>query len=66
MQVFNGSSCDFLSPLVLQKISEDNFNELNDYDAPFCEDNTRAGLLISLCSNSVNLITLIPPNRLKF
>ena len=26
-----------LSPLILQKMKEDNISELGDYDAPFCE-----------------------------
>ena len=56
----------YLSPLVSQKISEDNFNELDDYGAPFCEDNKRTGLVICLCPNSDHLISLIPSNRLKF
>ena len=38
----------------------------DDYGAPFCEDNKRTGLVISFCSNSYHLISLIPPNRLKF
>ena len=55
-----------MSPLVLQKMNEDNFDELDDYGTPFCEGNTRTGLVISLCLISDHLITLIPPNRLKF
>ena len=31
------SSWDFLSPLVLQRINEDNFNKSDDNDAPLCE-----------------------------
>ena len=27
----------FLSPLVLQKMKEDYFSQLDDYDEPFCE-----------------------------
>ena len=27
----------FVSPLVLQKINTDNFNQLDDYRVPFCE-----------------------------
>ena len=37
MQVFKWSSWDFLSPLVLQKLKEDYFSQLDDYDEPFCE-----------------------------
>ena len=67
----------FYKPLVLQKVKEDYFSQLDDYDEPFCErrrelpignsllvnDNTRMGLV---CSNSNPLISLIPPNCLKF
>ena len=38
MQVLIWSSWDFLPPLILQKIKEDNqVSQLGDYDAPFCE-----------------------------
>ena len=30
------SSWDFLSPSVLQKMKEDSFSQLDDYDDPFC------------------------------
>ena len=49
-----------MSPLVLQMINEDNFNELDDYGAPFREDSKRMGPVISLCSNSDHLNSLIP------
>ena len=53
----NTSSCDFLPPLILQKMKEDNFSQFGDYDAPFCNNNTLMGLIISFCSNSNNLIS---------
>ena len=37
MQVLTWSSWDFLSPLVLQKMKEDYFSQLDNYDEPFCE-----------------------------
>ena len=37
MQVLKWSCWDFVSPLVLQKINVDNFNQLDDYRVPFCE-----------------------------
>ena len=37
---------------MLQKMKEDNINQLGDYDAPSVNSNTRMGLVISLCSNS--------------
>ena len=37
MQVLKSSSLDFLSPLILQKMKEDNVSQLGDYDMPFCE-----------------------------
>ena len=37
MRALKWSSWDFLSPLILQKMKEDNIGELGDYDAPFCE-----------------------------
>ena len=45
---------DFLSTLILQKMKEDNISQLGDFDA---NDNTRMGLVISLCSNSNHLIS---------
>ena len=50
-----------LSPLILQKMKEDNINQLDDYDEPFCELQYSVGLVISLCSNSNHLMSLIPP-----
>ena len=46
---------------MVQKMKEDNISQLGDYDEPFCNNNTRVGLIISLCSNSNHLISLIPP-----
>ena len=48
---------DLLSPLILQKMKEDNISQLGDYDAPFCEQQHTQGLFISLCSNSNHLIS---------
>ena len=42
-------------------MKEDNISQFGDYDAPFCNNNTRMGLIISFCSNSNHLISLIPP-----
>ena len=36
---------------------EDNISQLGDYDAPFCEHNTRMSLVKSLCLNSNHLIS---------
>ena len=36
MEVLKWSSWDFLSPLLLQKMKEDYFSQLDDYDKPFC------------------------------
>ena len=41
----------------------DNFSQLNDYDVLVCERQHRHGLVISLCSNSNNLISFPPPPR---
>ena len=38
---------EFLSPLILQNMKEDNISQLGDYDAPL-NNNTRMGLVISL------------------
>ena len=40
MQVFKWSSWDFLSPLILQKVKEDNISQLGNY----VNNNTRMGL----------------------
>ena len=45
---------------MLQKMKEDNISQLGDYDAPSV-NNTRMGLVISLCPNSNHLISLISP-----
>ena len=38
MQVLKWNSWDFLSPLILQKMKEDNISQLDDYEATFCEE----------------------------
>ena len=43
------------------KMTEDNVSQLGDYGAHSVNDNTLMGLVISLCSNSDHLISLIPP-----
>ena len=40
-------------------MKEDNISQLGDYDAPLCEQQYTH--VISLCSNSNHLISLIPP-----
>ena len=50
---------------MLQKMKEDNISQLGDYDAPSVNNNTRMGLVISLCPNSNHLISLIPPRLLQ-
>ena len=55
-----------LSLSALQKMKEDNISQLGDYDAPCYEQQYMHGLVISLCSNSNHLISLIPPNCLIF
>ena len=46
-------------------MKEDNIRQLGDYDAPSVNINTRMGRVISLCSNSNHLISLIPPRLLQ-
>ena len=53
-----------LSPLILQKMKEDNISQLGDYDVPFCEQYTHGSFYISF-SNSNHLISLIPPKLPK-
>ena len=39
----------FLSPLIIQKMKEDNISQLDDYDVPFCEQQyTHGSCYISL------------------
>ena len=45
----------------LRKMKEDNVSQLDDYRAHSVYNNTRKGLVISLCLNSNHLISLIPP-----
>ena len=42
-------------------MKEDNVSKLDNYGAHSVYNNTRMGLVISLCSNSNQFITLIPP-----
>ena len=55
-----------LSPLVLQKIKEDYFSQLDDYDEPFCEQQYTHGSCLFVCSNSNPLISLIPRTASNF
>ena len=48
MQVLKWSSWHFLSPLILQKMKENNISQLDDYHTPFCEQQTGMSLVISL------------------
>ena len=50
----------------LRKINQDNLNEPVVMVCPSLNNNTRTGLVISLCLNTNPLMSLIPPNRLKF
>ena len=45
MQVLKWSSWDFLSPLVLKKMKEDYFSQLDDYDESFFEQQYSMGLV---------------------
>ena len=60
MQVLKWTSWDLLSSLVSRKINENNFNESNDYGAPFSEWQFKHGH----CSNSNNMFNLTPPPRI--
>ena len=43
-------------------MKEDNqFSQLGDYDAPFCEQQYTHGSVVIIYSNSNHLISLIPP-----
>ena len=46
--------------LVLQKMKEDYFSQLDDYDEPFCEQQYTDGPCLFVCSNSNPLMSLIP------
>ena len=50
----------------LQKTKEDFFSQLNDYNESFCEQQYIHGSCLFVCSNSNLLISLIPPNSLRF
>ena len=57
-----------LVAISLRKTKEDELNERGDFGVPFysLNNNTRTGLVICLCLNANPLISLIPPNGLKF
>ena len=65
MQVLKWSSWDFLSPLILQKMKEDNISELDHYDAPFCEQQYTHGSCYIPLFKFKSFDQLIPPNRPK-
>ena len=44
-------SLETLSPLVLQKMKEDYFSQLDDYDKPFCDQQYTHGSCLFVCSN---------------
>ena len=52
-----------LVTISLRKVNEDDLNERDDYGMPFSEQQYTHG---SLCLNANPLISLIPPNGLKF
>ena len=66
MQVLKCSSSDFLSPLILRKMKEDNISQLDDYDAPFCEQQYKHGSCYISLFKFKSFDQLIPPNCLKF
>ena len=47
-------------------MTEDNVSQLDNYGAHSMYNNTRMGLVISLCSNSDQFITLIPHKLPQF
>ena len=64
----NGIECKYLSELLrlsitinFTKMKEDNISQLGDYDVPLCEQQYKHGSSIFLCSNSNDLISLLPP-----
>ena len=50
----------------LRKINDDALNKGHDYGVPFSEQQYMPGLVIYLFLNANPLISLIPPNGLKF
>ena len=67
MQVLKWSSWDFLSPLILQNLKEDNISQLGNYDAPFYEQQyTYGSCYISLFKFKSFDQLIPPPNCLKF
>ena len=66
MQVFKWISWYFLSQLVLQKMKEDNFSQIDDYDAPFYERQyIRKSCHISFFKFN-SFYQFSPPHCLKF
>ena len=43
-----------------------NISQLGDYNAPFCEQQHTMALVMSICSNSNHLISLIPQTASNF
>ena len=64
MQVLKSPSWDFCYHN-LPKINEDDLNEQHDYGVPFSEQQYTQGAC-NICLNANPLISLIPPNGLKF
>ena len=50
-----------LSPLILQKVKEDNIRQLGDYDAPFCEQQYTHGSCYITLLKFKSFDQLIPP-----
>ena len=61
MQVLKWSSWDFLSPLIIQKMKEDNISQLGDYDMPFCEQQYTHGFCYISLFKLKSFDQLIPP-----
>ena len=51
----------FLSPLILQKIKENNISRFGDYDTPFCEQQYRHGSCYISLFKFKSFNQLIPP-----
>ena len=43
MQALKRRSWDFLSPLALQRMKEDNISQIGDHDEPFCKQQSMHG-----------------------
>ena len=63
MQGLKWSSWDFLSPLIVEKMKEDNIIQLGDYDMPFFEY-THGSCYISLKFKSFDQFNTPPPPQL--